>query len=222
MTRLVLKAIKGPLADKVFPIKDGLIFGRSEGDIVLKDKLTSNPHAEIRIYSSGKVMLQDKNSKNGIYIKGQKKVQTVLEKGSRFELGESEFEVCYIESSEEIVTHLLERSLSRTKSHPVTLKPFAQIVSLVFLRGLQQGHSEMISYGPRIFGSESPDGPLLDSEAPKQAFTLIPKGEGILFETYYPEIVFFNGKKTNKASIKEGDIISVGSTEIKIHLKSNT
>ena len=219
MGKKVVKVINGPIKGKIYTLKDSMIFGRTRGDIVLGDHLVSDPHAKIEIYSSGKIMLIDQDSKNGIFVNGKPKVKIILEEGSKFSLGSSEFEVMFIKFPEEIWSNIFTDSSSKIKDDTsIHLSPFFKEVHLCFLKGYQQGESQVLTYGPRSFGSESPDGCILDKNIPNKAFTLIPEGEGILFKTSYPDIVRLNEKKTSKQMIQDGDIVSIDTVEIQIKL----
>ncbi len=222
MGKTVIKAIKGPIKGKVYTLRDNMIFGRTKGDIVLGDHLVSDPHAKIEIYSSGKIMLIDKDSKNGIFVGGKPKVKVILEEGSKFSLGSSEFEVMFLKFPEEIWSEILKNSLSHIENDTsVCLSAFFKEVHLHFLKGYQQGETRVLTYGPRSFGSESPGGPLFDKNIPSKAFTLIPKEKGVLFQTSHPSIVHLNGKETSEEMIKDKDIISIDSLEIQVTLEED-
>ena len=139
MGQFVIKALTGPVKGKVFPIKQGLKIGRSLGDILLKDKLVSELHAEIKIYSNGKIMVIDKDSKNKIFMNNQKVVKSILEKGSKFKIGETEFELDFVKTPEEILSNFFEKHSKNIKNHPLSLKPFFQTIELAFSSGLQSG-----------------------------------------------------------------------------------
>ncbi len=223
MGKAVVKVLNGPIKGKVYALKNNMLFGRTAGDIVLRDDLVSDPHAKIEIYSSGKIMLIDQNSKNGIYVNGNPKVKAILEEGSKFSLGNSEFEVLFIKFPEEIWSDILKKSLSYIEDDTsIHLSAFSKEVHLHFLKGYQQGETRILAYGPRSFGSESPDNPIFDKNVPDKAFTLIPKDDGVLFQTDYPDIVHLNEKKVSEQMLQGGEIISIDTLEIKIQLKDSS
>ena len=219
MARYVLKALTGPVKGKIFLIKDGLKIGRSSGDIILKDKMVSNLHAEIRIYASGKIMIIDKDSKNKIIINKQATIKSILEKGSKFEIGQTEFELDFIKAPEEILSEFIKKKSKDIKDQALSLKPFFQVIEVLFSSGLQKGERHCLYYGPRFFGSASVDFPLFEKQAPKKAFVFIPGEMETFFVTDHPEIVRFNGKKIQKSKISSGDKILIGNTILKLTLK---
>ena len=218
MEKMAMRALSGPLKGKIFNLKNGMIFGRSAGDVILQDRRVSNPHAEIKIYRSGKVMIIDRDSKNGIEIDGEKKIKSVLEINSKILIGVSEFEVIKLMSPEEVWTAALKKYLPEIEDGDIELSPFFQPLELSFLKGPQMGMSRFLAYGPRVFGSESVDGPLFDACAPRDAFSFQPADGEILFETDYPELIKLNGESVSQKAVKNGDIISFGDTQIKISL----
>ena len=221
MPKAVLKVIEGPIKGKIYALKDNMILGRTKGDIILRDKLASDPHAKIEIYSDGKIMLIDEDSKNGIFVKGQIKVKTILVEGSRFSVGDNEFEVIFIKFPEEIWSDILKDSFSHIENDTsIHIAPFFKEVHLNFLKGhYLKGENRVLTYGPRFFGSESPDGPIFGDGVPSKAFTLIPKEEGVLFKTSYPNTVHLNEAEVSEQMIQDGDKISVGVVEIEVKLK---
>ena len=218
MGRYILKALTGPVQNQVFPVKHGLKIGRSLGDIILKDPLVSDLHAEIQIYSNGKIMILDKDSKNKIVINDQRTIKSVLEKGTRFKIGQTEFILDFIRTPEEIWSKYIKKIAKDIQDRPLRLKPFCQEIEIVFISGLQKGRRHYLSYGPRFFGSHSVDFPIFEKQAPKKAFVLVPSETKTSFVTNHPSIVRLNGKKIKKAGVKNGDKILIGDTVLKIKL----
>lgn len=219
-SRFVLKALSGPIKGQAFNLKKNLILGRSRGDIILQDETTSNPHAEIIIYDSGTIMLVDKDSKNGIFVNGALKVKTILEKGSKFQIGSIEFQVNKIYPPKRIWADFLKQILNKIANKEAKLAAFSEEIHLNFLQGPQIGRKEVLTYGPHCFGSQQVEGVLLEKGIKSKAFCFIPQKESILFQTKYPLEVFFNGESVSKTEIKNKDIITVGKTVIKIKLKT--
>lgn len=218
MGQLVIKALTGPVEGKAFLLKDGLRIGRSQGNIILLDPMVSDLHAEIRIYSNGKIMIFDQNSKNKIIINNRRLIKSVLEKGTKFKIGKTEFELAFVKTSEEILAEFISKNSKEIYNNPLALKPFVKSILLVFAVGLQKGQGYRLFYGPRFCGSASVDIPILEQEAPKRAFALIPDRMETLFVTKYPDVVKFNGMNIKKIKIKSGDRIIVGKTHLKLTL----
>ena len=219
MGRFILKALTGPVEGKVFPVKHNLRIGRSSGDIILKDRLVSDLHAEIQIYSSGKIMLFDKDSKNKIVMNNKKIVKSILETGTKFKIGETEFELAFVRTPEEIWSEFIQESAKNIKDQPLSLKTFSRAVEIVFVSGLQKGQKYYAAYGPRFFGSHSVDFPIFEKKSPNKAFALVPNKQNILFITEHKDIVRLNDKKIREASIKNGDRILIENSILKINLK---
>ena len=192
MGQFILRALTGPVKGKAFKVRQGLRIGRSSGDILLKDSLVSDLHAEIQIYSNGKIMIVDKDSKNKIFMAGKKIVKSVLEEGSKFTIGSTEFELRFIKTPEEVWSQFLELSAKNVQNHPLSLKNFFKNIEVQFLSGIQKGQSYFLSYGPRIFGRHSVDCPVVDKKSPGKCFTLVPKEKDIFFITKHPKIVQLN------------------------------
>ena len=218
MGHFILQALSGPVKGKAFKIKNGLRIGRSKGDVVLKDPLVSDPHAEIQIYSSGSIMLIDKDSKNQISIQGKKVVKSILEEGSKFTIGSTEFELKFVKTPEEVWSKFLALSTKDIQDRPMSLKNFAKNVEVKFVYGIQKGQKYHLSYGPRMFGRHSVDCPVFDKKSPAKCFSLVPQGKDIYFVTKYPEIVQLNEEPIEKAKIKEQDKIFIGDSLLEIRL----
>lgn len=219
MGQLILQALTGPVKGKSFKIRNGLRIGRDSGDICLKDSLVSNLHAEIQVYSTGKVMIVDKGSKNKIYINNKQVIKSVLEEGSKFTIGSTEFELKLIRTPEEAWSQFLELSIKKVKDNPLSLKQFFKFVEVSFTCGIQKGQTYHLSYGPRFFGRHSVDCPVFDKKSPSKCFTLIPKDKDIIFTTKYPNIVQLNKQSIDKAVIKNGDQVLIGDSLLEIRLK---
>lgn len=220
MGQFILKALTGPVKGQTFPIRNGMKIGRSSGDIILKDNMVSELHAKIQIYSSGKIMILDQDSKNKIMINDVVTVKSVLEQGSRFQIGQTEFEVEFMQTHEEVMVKFITNNAKNIKNNPLSLLPFVQPIELIFLSGIQTGQKYYISYGPRFFGSNSVDFPIFENKAPKTAFTLVPNKAKTFFITKHPTLVRLNGKKINKASIQNKDKISIEGSMLQIIMKS--
>ena len=219
MGQFILQALSGPQKGKAFKLRHGLRIGRSSGDIILKDNLVSDLHAEIQIYSSGSIMIVDQESKNKIIVANKQVIKSVLEEGSRFTIGSTEFELKFIKTPEEAWSEFLDLSLKKIKNQPMSLKSFSKNVEVKFLYGIQKGQSYHLSYGPRFFGRHSVDCPVFDKKSPGKCFTLIPKKEDIFFVTKYPEIVQFNKQPVKEAKVNNGDQILIGDSLLEIRLK---
>lgn len=67
-------------------------------DIVLPGKKVSGIHAMLRVTAENNVILYDLGSKNGTFVLGKKIVQSQLDTGSQFEIGNQKFRVDLLEA----------------------------------------------------------------------------------------------------------------------------
>ena len=219
MGKFILKALSGPVEGRSFDVKQGLKIGRSEGDIILDDSSVSSLHAKIDIYPNGKMMILDQDSKNKILIDGREIIKSILERGTKFKIGKTEFEVALIMTAEEVVSNFMKKLSKKIQDNPLALRPFSKPLEVSFISGLQKGQSYYLSYGPRFFGSESVDFPLFEKTAPKKSFVITPEESGPYFITKEPELVCFNGEQIKKCKIKNGDKVLIGETQLQIFFK---
>ncbi len=220
MKKFILRALTGPVKGQKFPLKNGLQIGRFKGDILLQDELVSSLHAEISVSSKGKILIFDKDSKNQIIMEDQRVVKSILKPGSKFQIGQTEFQLELIPDTEELWALFIKKAGGKIQDQAIRLQAFAQAIEFVFLSGPQEGQTGQLFYGPRVFGSRSLDFPIFEKKAPAKAFALIPGPKGsAFFATKHPATVQLNGKKVKKAKIKDGDKISVRGSTLKINIK---
>lgn len=213
----IIRSFAGPLKNRSFFITRSLKLGRRKGDIVLNDPSSSDPHAEITLNPDGHPFLRDLNSKNGIFINGKKKLQTVLKENAKFTIGKNRFQVFYLKTARKIWEEVLANSLFHVSDQPINLAPFSRPLNVNFLSGPQKGTSFCLTYGPRYFGSSCVDMPLLEPEAPPRSFALFPEKEQALFQTEFPKEVKLNREQVKQTAIKDSDSVFIGETEIKIN-----
>lgn len=221
MKSYAIKVLSGSLSDRIFHLKEKLVFGRSAGDVVLKELSVSDPHGEVKQQADGRVILQDLDSKNGIFIEGKAQATVFLEKGMVFTIGGSDFQLIAFKTPEEVWLDFLNDNIKNIKNKPRKLQAFAKPVQINFIEGPQKGMKFVLGYGPRSFGSGCVDIPLLDSKIPDKAFKLIPKGRSLNFYTKYPELYMKSrsGKMQSTLSVGEDGIIVCGDTKLQISFK---
>lgn len=89
----MLLAKAGPLKGNVYTLGGRTLIGRdAECDIQIVDQGVSRKHACVLELDDGSVMVRDLKSHNGTHVGNQKVVETVLNPGSEFNIGESCFE----------------------------------------------------------------------------------------------------------------------------------
>jgi pSer/pThr/pTyr-binding forkhead associated (FHA) protein len=90
--RLVVVAAMGHEPGTTFDVREGALFGRSDGaDIRVEDPFASSSHARID-NRGGALYLEDMGSTNGTYLNGHK-VQSAqrLDTGDTIRIGDSEY-----------------------------------------------------------------------------------------------------------------------------------
>ena len=80
-----------------FQIKEGMIIGRVEGDIIIQDPKISSKHAQVSLDSKGQLILVDLDSANGLRLEGHKVKKLSLFNGVSFEIGRTRFKVEVLE-----------------------------------------------------------------------------------------------------------------------------
>ena len=80
----------GPDPEKLKLRKAGTIFGRENGDILLKDHGVSATHCQIQ-YINGDYLIFDMNSSNGTQVNGESVLKQKLNSGDRVAIGKTEF-----------------------------------------------------------------------------------------------------------------------------------
>ncbi len=225
-----------------FKIVDGLIIGRSEGEVQLPDPMVSTRHAAVKYSKKEGWHILDLGSRNGIISDGRRLRHLQIKHGVKFMIGKASFKIIDIEDTTarpiEATASMVDdelsliketeagwkESLSRLtrgveqaiKDSPKNLSPFKPMVNLKFVRGLQYPSDWTIGYGPREFGRGTPEFHLFEPECPEKGFSLAPSTNGVVFESFDTEKVLLNGKATKSDIIKAGDEIDVLGTKIVI------
>ena len=219
MKSYAVKALSGSLSGQVFFLKKKLRIGRSSGDIILKESAVSEPHGEIKQHSDNRIVLQDLDSKNGIVVDGKRKVKTLLEAGTIFTIGKTDFQLIAIKSPEEVWLEFLNKKIEKIEDESIELRTFARSLEVCFIDGPQKGEKFLLAYGPRFFGSACVDVPLLDDKAPDRAFTLTPREEKVVFHTEYPELCFRQEPQGDGDALGDGEVIVCGETKLQVSFK---
>jgi pSer/pThr/pTyr-binding forkhead associated (FHA) protein len=222
-----IEVIEGASEGSRFKIEQGLTLGRSKADIVIKDPKISSTHAEILINSKEQYVLVDLESSNGLYINGRRVKKVALLPGVIFEVGRTVFKVVQVEATEAanfsrimtwrtMLAGYLYGLTSPERSESLSLQSFSPALRLSFVQGIQTDEEIILGYGPRSAGSESIDIELLDQDAPKQAFELRPGPGAVEIKILAPGQVTLNKVSVDSEILKDGDLIAVGNTLIKV------
>lgn len=208
-------------------VRNGLTIGRSNANIAIQDPKVSGVHAQFEMDEGGHLVLVDLNSSNGVRVNGHRVKKVMLIPGVTFELGRTQFKV--VEAEEEVTEEIslpvtwrskvrgqLEPAVDVIKTKPAKVQAFSPALKLVFTQGIQADQEIILGYGPRQAGSGSLDIELLDEAAPQKAFEIRP-GAGVAeLKVLSAGRVTLNNKTMDAEVLKDGDIISVGKSLIKV------
>jgi pSer/pThr/pTyr-binding forkhead associated (FHA) protein len=233
---LFIEIINGYLKGTRTVVRDGLVIGRKGGDLTIRDSKLSGKHARLEARSDGSYWLVDLGSANGIKLVSSR-VRTVrLEPGMQFILGRTPF---IVGTSEDLGTsdgkadtdasvltvtrtfwdHLRDiaaNAATEAATQGSEIIKFSRDLRLVFIGGEQLGTEWVLGYGPRSVGSRSFELPLFDKSLPARCFEVTSGSSGVVFKNEASSQVLLNGRIVKSETLKNGDIISISSTRIKV------
>jgi pSer/pThr/pTyr-binding forkhead associated (FHA) protein len=223
-----IEFVEGPDAGVRLRVAPNLTLGRSKADIIIRDPKISGTHAQVQSDARGQLLLIDLDSANGLYINGLRVKKVAFLHGVIFSIGRTQFRVVQaegVDKSQEVERidgwcSALRDSLINAECNNQTISDkflsFSPTIKLNFIEGIQAESEIILGYGPRKFGSDSLDIEILDKDAPKEAFEIHPQEGAAEFINKAPGHVYINEKSISNKIIQEGDLISFGSTLIKI------
>lgn len=86
LPRLVLRGLSGPMLGRSFPLRDGMVFGRSrECDVFIESQEISREHARLRVRPDA-VTAEDLQSTNGTFVNDQRITNSPLRPGDELRL----------------------------------------------------------------------------------------------------------------------------------------
>ncbi|MBO9667212.1 MAG: FHA domain-containing protein [Bdellovibrio sp.] len=222
-----IEIIEGSNEGSRIQVREGMTLGRSQADVIIKDPKVSSKHAQVAVDGKGQLVLLDLDSSNGIHIAGRRVKKVALIPGVIFEVGRTQFKVVTVE--EEVALdfgrlmtwrNILQANLPAAgiENTEPSLKPerFSPALRLSFVQGIQTDEEIILGYGPRHAGSDSMDIELLDMDAPRDAFKLLAGPGQVEIKILSPGRVTLNNKAIDAEMLNDGDLISVGSTLIKV------
>ncbi len=200
--------------------------GRRQGQIQLPlDSNVSSVHGRVISLPNGQLLLQDAGSQNQFLVNGHK-VETVgISEGTRFQVGQSLFEVLRIKESElsqysverswkdAVFAVLKKNSLLGTSS----AAPLSPTVQVECLQGPSAETTWLLGFGPRIFGPLSEDISFLEKDSPDQAFEISQGPLGPLIRPLAKKVLI-NGQSLDEKLLDDGDEIRVGTSLFKVRL----
>ncbi len=242
---LFLEIISGEQSGSRIRLKNGLVIGRREGDLTIQDSKLSSRHAQVLEALDGRFRLVDLGSTNGIKTADGTRVRELeLEEGLSFILGRTKFRIVTgsdeftdfdeitvpmdvvdeenTPSAWDLVQELVDKALRKIKSEGAPgqreVTAFTPIIRLKFTRGIQMGAEWTVGYGPRMIGTSSIDLHLQDPSLPPLCFRLLPEngGRAVRFKNESEKEVRLNGIWVDSQILKDGDVIDIGTTQIRV------
>lgn len=230
--RFILEILAGDQKGQRFRVRDGLLIGRKDADVIIQDSKVSGRHARIELRPDGHFVLVDLGSANGIKVGGKRVREVRLIQGIEFMLGrvpllvkldtnESVDSEILIEpepdeSWQDILKTVFDRSPKESKGVKRDLAPFSPPFQMRFTRGIQAGTVWTIGYGPRDIGSGSVDLFLEEVGMPATCFRLLPHHQGVLLKAELANGVHINGRPAEAEFLRDGDMIQIKGTQIEI------
>ncbi|MEN0058099.1 MAG: FHA domain-containing protein [Bdellovibrio sp.] len=226
-----IEVIEGPYEGSRFKVEAGLTIGRSKADIVVKDPKISSTHAQFAVDGKGQFVLMDLNSANGLHINGRRVKKVALLQGVMFEVGRTQFKVVSVEEDlaldfsrlitwrtalKDRLSALLEDVNDGPTPTPNNLQNFSPALRLTFIQGIQAEEELVLGYGPRRAGAASLDIELKEKGSPEKAFEILPGPGSAFIKNHAPQFVTLNNQAVTTETLKEGDLICFGHTQIKV------
>lgn len=225
---LVAEVIDGSQKGTVFFLTAGKSFGRKKADYVLKDANVSGTHCKVELERGGSLVLVDLDSANGVLVNSVKLKRVKLIAGVTFILGDTALRVKevadeFIETLptnkkwRELLHEYVQENHPTRRVEPVQMLRFVPMLELEFVQGLQVEEKRTLSFGPRSAGFGHLDIDVQDNDCPFYAFDIIPLdpvGAQIVNKSGFK--VLLNKKPVDQQELKNGDLIHVGRTVIKV------
>lgn len=229
---LFVEIIEGFAVGNRYPLSAGARLGRTTGEILIKDAKISSLHAQVEEDKSGHLFLSDRSSSNGIRVRGVKVKRLALLAGVLFTIGKTTFKVLEDEAEAEELTQnrevtqesdswleILTRELPRLNAvnqvDAIGVRPIHPPILLRFIQGIQLNKTILVGYGPRKAGAEVIDIELLDPDAPKLAFEILPLSDRVMINVKDPSVLV-NDQQVSSDTMKNGDKIRIGNTLIEV------
>jgi pSer/pThr/pTyr-binding forkhead associated (FHA) protein len=229
---LFIEVVEGSDIGARFRVGDGIRIGRSSGEILINDPKVSALHAQVEKDGRGQLLLVDLDSSNGLKLNGQKVRRIALLPGVTFQIGRTVFKVLELFKDQAplpqdhsnpaakdwrgVLKSQIPRAAAQNHTAMVKILPFSPALRLNFIEGLQADFSLVLGYGPRQIGADVLDIEIQEPESPDVAFELTPDNGNIIFATKHPGKVLLNDQPVSSEQIKDGDLIRIGRSLIKV------
>jgi len=218
--------------------KKTTVLGRSQGDIILNDTAASSRHAEI-VFDGGQFAVRDLNSTNGTILNGGQVWDSVINNGDEITIGNTVIKVEIKQAAasaswadlgmqeqpeaqapvddNEITNVALDRNDPLDQPVPQGVKAGLQVVS-----GLDAGQKLLLTKRGTVIGRAGADLQLHDLDVSRKhaSIEFMSPERVILKDLRSRNGTYVNDKWTSVTNLKNGDLIKVGNTEIKVFLST--
>lgn len=216
---LNIRILSGKRKGEEFKLKAGITIGRKSADLLIRDSKMSSLHAAV-VEKEGQLYLVDQGSRNKISTSTGAVDELHLEDGASFTLGDTEFEIFYVQTGdvwEEKLSDYLKQIEKGAKNRAQEIHSFGSLVNLEVISGPDRGKKFVLGYGPRKAGKESLDLPLQEHFEKSELFCVLEKKKRLLLNSKYPDLLSINQKSiAAEEEIHDGDLISFGKTQIRV------
>lgn len=203
-----IRILNGKRQGEVFKIQDGLLIGRKAPDLSIRDPKMSAQHIVIEQGEDGVFVAKDLGSRNKILFEGKILEKLKLHHGTRFGLGETEFEIIHdseVKTDKELLIDHLKELAPSFKNEPKKLYAFSDKIQLDFISGPDQGSSHYLGYGPRSAGKNSFDIFISEHFEKENLFQIIETDKKYYLVTDYPDLLLVNENKATTENLLESE-----------------
>lgn len=219
---LNIRILSGKRQGEEFKLRQGITIGRKQADLIIKDGKMSSLHAAIS-EEDGQFFVLDQGSRNKIVHNGESLSRLALEDGVTFILGDTEFEIFYVNTGdlwEEELSGFLKHIERAAKNDPKLAYTFFHAVGLKVISGPDYGTSYNLCYGPRASGKNSLDLFFQEHFERDELFVIEQNEKSIMLRTSHPELLTINNSPVTSVSVlSDGDSLAFGKTTIKIEIE---
>ena len=242
---LYLEILSGDQKGTRVKLINDLVIGRREGLLTIRDPKLSSKHAKVEAKEDGSFWLVDLGSANGIKLHESRVRRLKLEPAIRFTLGRTQFLVVYDDEPRaktdnqagdfhaksaqtvtrthwdqlrELSEQIASSAQAKQSKQKTRVTPFDPTLRLEFIKGIQTGTVWTLGYGPRKIGCRSLDLLLedVDSDTNFQISPAASSAKGAILKSESKIDVKINGKPVKNADLKNGDVIEVASSQIRV------
>jgi pSer/pThr/pTyr-binding forkhead associated (FHA) protein len=232
--RISLTVLEGKDVGKTVVVdKPDFIIGRENADMVLNDVQVSRKHAVLQLHDR-RIVLKDLGSTNGTFIGNRQIKEEELKHLDEISIGGTRLLVTIFETPDTIPdnaggTILLKEEVSPEQTTRIQRPddveyklPYKQRIYLDIIDGVQKGTTYEFVSGKVVIGRTDGDLIINDPNVSKKHAVI----ETWSRDTYFIRDLastngtYINGQRVTTTKIKNGDIITVGDTRLKLRVEN--